>query len=136
MRASVSCRRVSGHAFLGLDELVQALLPGAVRHQPTGELVDDDHTPVGLDQVVRVAVIQVPRVQRLAHQVLAAEPAAPDTAQRLRQLVQPRAPAPGEVDPPLARIDGEVRGVPETRGQLQRLLVDSALGPGVEPRPR
>ena len=43
------------HLLLGFDRLVQAVAPAASRHQPAGELVDDDDLAV-LDHVVDVAV--------------------------------------------------------------------------------
>ena len=46
------------HAFLGLDGLVKAIGPAAARHQPAGELVDDDHLAV-LHDVVLIAVVQM-----------------------------------------------------------------------------
>ena len=41
--------------LLGLDRLVEAVRPPSARHQPAGELVDDDHLPV-LQHVVHVAL--------------------------------------------------------------------------------
>ncbi len=51
------------HAFLRLDRLVQAVRPAAARHQPSGELVDDDHLAV-LHDVVLVAMVERMRAQR------------------------------------------------------------------------
>ncbi len=52
------------HLLLGLDGLVQAVAPAPPRHQPAGELVDDDHLAV-LDHVVDVAPEQRVGAQRL-----------------------------------------------------------------------
>ena len=51
------------HAFLRLDRLVQAVGPAPARHQPAGELVDDDHFAV-LHDVMLVAMEQRVRAQR------------------------------------------------------------------------
>ena len=52
------------HLLLGLDRLVQAVAPAPARHQPAGELVDDDDLAV-LHHVVHVALEQRVRAQRL-----------------------------------------------------------------------
>ena len=51
------------HAFLRLDRLVQAVGPAAARHQPAGELVDDDDLAV-LHDVMLVALEERMRAQR------------------------------------------------------------------------
>ena len=53
-----------GHAFLGLDRLVEPVRPAASRHGSPGELVDDDHLAVAHD-VILVAEPQRVRTQRL-----------------------------------------------------------------------
>src|SRR6185503_2136645 len=53
--------------FLHFYKLVQAMLPGAVRHDAPGRFVDDLDFIV-LDEVVRVALHKVQRRQRLAYQ--------------------------------------------------------------------
>ena len=50
-------------ALLGFDRLVQAVAPAPARHQPPGELVDDDDL-AGLHHIVLVAVVQVAGAQR------------------------------------------------------------------------
>ena len=52
------------HLLLGFDGLVQAVAPAAARHQPAGELVDDDDLAV-LHHVVDVALEQRVRAERL-----------------------------------------------------------------------
>src|SRR5262249_28716841 len=94
---------------------------------PASELVDDDHASVVLEQVMRVPLIQMPRLQGLAHQVLAAQPTAPETAQWPGRGVKSAAPAFREIDAPLASIDREVLGPLEAGGERQRLLVHAAL---------
>ena len=51
-------------ALLRLDGLVQPVAPAAPRHEPSGELVDDDHLAV-LDDVLLVLVIKGPRLHRV-----------------------------------------------------------------------
>ena len=55
-------------AFLGLDRLVQPVAPVPARHQPAGELVDDDHL-LALDDVVHVALVEVVGLQGVVDQV-------------------------------------------------------------------
>ena len=55
--------------LLGLDRLVQTVAPAAARHQPAGELVDDDDLAV-LDHVVDVELKQRVRAQRLVDVML------------------------------------------------------------------
>ena len=50
--------------LLRLDRLVQPVAPAAARHQPAGELVDDDDLAV-LDHVVDVELEERVRAQRL-----------------------------------------------------------------------
>ncbi len=57
-------------AFLGLDQLVQALFPTAIGHGAAGIFVDDLHLAVGQD-VMPVTLEQVERGQRLADELLA-----------------------------------------------------------------
>ncbi len=54
---------LDGHAFLRLDRLVQPVRPAPARHQPSRELVDDDHLAV-LHHVVLVAMEQRVGAQR------------------------------------------------------------------------
>ena len=61
-------------AFLRLDRLVQAVGPASPRHQPAGELVDDDHLGaavllVALDDVLDVLLLEGVGDQRLLHRV-------------------------------------------------------------------
>ena len=55
---------LDAQALLGLDGLVQALLPAAAGHLAAGELVDDDDLAV-LDDVVAVALVERVGAQRL-----------------------------------------------------------------------
>ena len=61
--------RVRGVVFLGFDRLVQAVAPAPARHQPAGELVDDDDflgaVTAVLHHVLDVEVEQRVRAQRL-----------------------------------------------------------------------
>ena len=52
------------HLLLGLHRLVQAVAPATSRHQPSGELVDDDDLAV-LDHVVHVVLEERVGAQRL-----------------------------------------------------------------------
>ena len=52
------------HPLLRLDRLVQAVAPATARHDPAGELVDDDHLAF-LDHVVDVALEEDVGLQRL-----------------------------------------------------------------------
>ena len=54
--------------LLGLDGLVEPVRPAPARHQPPGELVDDDHLAV-LHDVVDVALEERVGLQRLRHVV-------------------------------------------------------------------
>ena len=83
--------------LLRLERLVHAVRPAASRHQPAGELVDDDHLVV-LDDVVPVAEEQVVRPQRLVEVMVEVD---------VRRLVQAR---------PLGQH-------PRTREQHLRVLV-------------
>ena len=66
--------------LLRLERLVHAVRPARARHQPAGELVDDDHLVV-LDDVVPVAEEQVVRPQRLVEVMVEVD---------VRRLVQAR----------------------------------------------
>ena len=70
MRASVSCRWVIDALLLGLDQLVQAVLPRAVGHDAAGVLVDDLHLAVG-DDVVLVALKDMQSAEGLPDELLA-----------------------------------------------------------------
>ena len=56
------------HALLGFHRLVQPVGPAPPRHEPAGELVDDDDLAL-LDDVVDVALEDVVGLQRLVHVV-------------------------------------------------------------------
>ena len=62
IEASVWFSAWIGHAFLGLDRLVQAVRPAAAGHQATGKFVDDDHFAV-LHDVLLVLLEQRQRAQ-------------------------------------------------------------------------
>jgi hypothetical protein len=112
-------------ALLQLDQLVQALLPGAVGHQPPGVFVDDHHLAVA-QQVMLVALHYVECGQRLPYQLLPAARAAPHAAQRLAQgleLVQPAI-----LDLDAVRADAEI-AVRELRGEGERLAVQGLFLP-------
>src|SRR5262245_20120464 len=53
-----------GTVFFRLDELMQAVLPGAIAHNPAGKFVDDLYCAI-FDQVMYVALHQVQRCQGL-----------------------------------------------------------------------
>ena len=55
-------------AFLGLDHLVQAAFPGAIRHRPSGVGIDN-HYLVLVHQIVAILVQQIQCMQRLANQL-------------------------------------------------------------------
>ena len=56
-------------ALLGLDGLVQAVAPVAARHEAPGELVDDHHLALVVDDVVHVALVEIVGLQGVVDQV-------------------------------------------------------------------
>ncbi len=77
--------------FLRLDQLVQALLPLPIGHDPARELIDDGD-PVLRQDVVLVALVEMQRVERL-------DQALPTRRQRSQRLAWRRKSG----DPPFAR---------------------------------
>src|SRR5262245_21250077 len=64
-------------ALFGLNELMQAMLPGAITHNPAGKFVDDLHGAI-FDQVMRIAMHQMQRCQGLTDKRLPSPTAAPE----------------------------------------------------------
>ena len=110
------------HAFLGLDQLVQPLLPRPIRHQPPREFVHDVHLVV-LHDVVMVPVKHEQRGQCLAHQFLAPEPPAPDPARGMAEPLEPAATGIGQLDRPLLFAVQVVAAGLQRPGKVQRLAV-------------
>ena len=115
-----------GAVLLDLDELVQPLLPRAVRHEAPRELVDD-LDPAVADKVMPVALEEMAGHERLARELLAAQPAAPHSAQRLGEVAEPRLAGLGEPDAALPRLDDEVAPGREGRRERERALVHATL---------
>ena len=117
-----------GRPLLGLDELMEPVLPRPVGHGAARELVDDLDRPV-LDEVVLVPEDQVMRRERSPHQVLAPLPPPPHAGERSRQLLQPGLPGRGQLDGPLALLEHEVPVPLEALGERQGRLVNLLLAP-------
>src|SRR5262249_22049534 len=109
-------------AFLDLDELMQALLPRAVRHEPPRVLVHDLHL-AALEERARVGVEEVTGHEGLARELLAPEPAHPQAAQGLDELGQPRHAARAQAQDALGRLDGEVTVEDQLVGEAQGRVV-------------
>src|SRR6185295_12638337 len=113
-------------ALLGLDQLVDAVLPRAVGHHPTGVLVDDLDLVV-LHHVVLVADEQPERAQCLGDQLLPPPLSVPQAAEPLAELLEPALPRGRELDQPPALLDDEVTLGLERGGEPERRLVGTAL---------
>ena len=96
-----------GTAFFGLDELMQAMLPGAIAHQPTGKFVDDLYFAI-VDQVMRIALHQVQRSQGLTDKRLPSPLAGPEPAIPLGEHRQPLLTAGGQTHRALAVVTHKV----------------------------
>ena len=113
-------RQVEDPVLARLDHLVQPLAPAPARHQPAGELVDDDDLVV-VDDVVDVALVELLGAQRLQRDV---------ALLHLVEVVQ-ALDAPGAAGPGLALL-GERDGLVLLVGDV----VDALLERGaVELRP-
>ncbi len=132
MRARAS--RASGDRapFLHLDELVQTVLPGAIRHEPPGELVDDVHLLVS-HEVVAVTLEEVPRGERLPHQLLATTAPGPHAGQRFGHLDEPDDARLGQPHGAIALVDRIVTPRRESVRKGEGGRIDTALVTGVAP---
>src|SRR5215813_6759324 len=75
-------------AFFGLHELVQAMLPRAVAHNPAGEFVNDLYFAL-LHQVMRIAMHEVQCRQSLSNKRLTSAAAGPEPSISLGEPRQP-----------------------------------------------
>ena len=107
-------------ALLGLDELVQALLPGAVRHDTPGVFVDDLHAAVAHD-VVPVALEHVQSGERLDHHLLAGEAGAEQAFAGGEPLVYGLLAAGQQVQDLPGVVEREVLAALHPSGDLERL---------------
>src|SRR5262245_52832727 len=87
-----ACKRLSTlrdrTIFLYFDQLVDSALPGAIRHDAAGKLVDDLHFSVD-DDVLHVTLIDVKRAQCLLDEVLARFPDCPRFLESRHQFSDP-----------------------------------------------
>src|SRR6185503_11066735 len=91
-----------GAVFLDLDHLLEPELPRAVRHRAAGRRVDDRNAAVA-NEIVLVAFHQSERRERLAHELLASAPYAPEIAAAAREIAERGASRIRELDAPLCR---------------------------------
>src|SRR6185503_17792456 len=76
-----------GAAFLDLDHLLKPELPRAVRHRAAGRRVDQRDAAVA-NEIVLVAFQQSERRERLARELLAPAPDAPEIAATVREITE------------------------------------------------
>ena len=112
--------------FLGLEELVQAVLPGAVGHDAPRVFVDDLHFPVG-HEVVPVAVEEMLGDERLAHELFASLASREHAAERAGKIFEAHLSCIGDADGPVAAIDDEVGAGAELSRERQGGLVQPSL---------
>ncbi len=96
-------------ALLGLDRLVQSVAPVAARHEAAGELVDDHHLALVVDDVVHVALVEVMGLQGVVDEVRPLHVAGRVEALDAGQLLGRADALVGEVGRVLLLLDLEVR---------------------------
>ena len=111
-------------AFLVLDHLVQALAPGTVGHDASGELVHHHDLAVAHD-VLLIEPVQVQHGQRAQDQLFAPERNAPGRGQGRAGQAQMLAPGLGERGPSMLPLD-QVMFLAHARRQLHGLGGDGA----------
>ena len=114
-------------SFLGFDELVEAELPGTVRHGATGVLVNDLNLPLAY-QVIMIPRIEHLGTQSLSHPGFADSCARPGFTKAGGRIGQPSLPARSQFNIANSRGDAKVQFLAQCFRQLERLgIVFGAL---------
>src|SRR5262249_30337548 len=108
-------------------KLMQAMLPGAVAHNPTGKFVDDLYFAL-FNQVMRVALHQVQGCQSLTDKRLTAPATGPELSISLGEYRQPLPTVLGQTHRALAVFTHKVTPCGQLCGEFQGALIGTLFG--------